>query len=62
MVFVEAAAPLQETTNERQYQPTTPIKWAFSVSTDHIDEELRCYDEQFPNNVRGLALETRRTF
>ena len=39
----------------------TPIKWAFSVSTDHIDEELRCYDEHL-NNVRGLAPEIRRNY
>jgi integrase len=39
----------------------TPIKWAFSASADHIDEELRRYDEHL-NDVRGLAMSTRRNY
>jgi len=38
-----------------------PIEWASSASTDHIDEELRCYDEHLAD-VRGLALGTRRHY
>ncbi len=36
-----------------------PMEWAFSASTDLIDEELRFYDEHLAD-VRGLALATRR--
>jgi len=38
-----------------------PIERASTVSLDHIDEELRRYDEHL-RDVRGLASETRRNY